>query len=140
MKLDIYIHGNPKGFKCLGTANDDQSLFRFYNYKKNVGKEFLIEQNAPFYFYTYLFCNNVFDCNGRPDSYFGITLRFDTYYLSVKKLYTLLDTLCNKWVVGNLFKRDKENYQYSSNEFPQDIFEGIQNDIVDWIRKAINDS
>ena len=113
MELEVYIHGNPTGFKYLGPAKEKDSFFqRFYNRTKSVGKELIIESAQPYYYYTYLFCKNVLDTNSRPNSYFGITIRFDAYYKSAANLYTLLDTLCNKWVIGNLLKGGKGGFQY----------------------------
>lgn len=141
MELEVYIHGNPTGFKYLGPAKEKDSFFqRFYNRTKSVGKELIIESAQPYYYYTYLFCKNVLDTNGRPNSYFGITIRFDAYYKSAANLYTLLDTLCNKWVIGNLLKGGKGGFQYVSNELTQNVYESIQSDLVDWIRRAIDDT
>lgn len=141
MQLEIYIHGNPRGFSYLGPANEKDSFFqRFYNRSKSVGKELIIESAKPYFYYTFLLCKNVLDTNGRPNSYFGITIRFDAYYKSAANLYTLLDTLCNKWVIGNLLRGGKDNYQYVSYELSQNVYENIQTDLVGWISRAIDDT
>ena len=140
MQLEIYIHGNPRGFYYLGPANEKDLFFqRFYNRSKSAGKELIIESRQPYFYYTYLLCKKVLDTNGRPNSYFGITIRFDAYYKGAANLFTLLDTLCNKWVIGNLLKEESDSYQYTSNELPQNVYENIQTDLVDWIRRAIDD-
>lgn len=137
MQLQIYLHGNPKGFKYIGPANEHDTFFQhFYNRSKNVGKELIIESTKSFCYYTYLLSKNVYDTSGRPNAYFGLTIRFDAYYLNASNIYTLLDTLCNKWVIGNLLKVEGLNLQYTATGLDQNVLDNIQNDLVAWIKRA----
>ena len=139
MQLQIYIHGNPKGFNYVGPTNEKDFFFqRFYNRSKSVDKELIIESTKSFCYYTYLLSKNVYDTSGRPDAYFGLTIRFDAYYLNASNIYTLLDTLCNKWVVGDLLKVEGANLQYTTTGLNQNVFDNIQNDVVAWIKRADN--
>lgn len=137
MQLEVYIHGNPKGFYYLGPSNEKDSFFqRFYNKTKSVGKELIIENAKPYCYYTFLLGKNVYDTNGRPNAYLGITVRFDVYYINAINIYTLLDSLCNKWIIGDVLKVEESNLKYVTTDISQQAFENIQSDLVAWISRS----
>lgn len=137
MQIELYFHGNPKGFDYKGPNKEKDSFFqRFYNRKKVVSKELVVEKRDTFYYYTLLLSKNVIDSNGRPDSYFGITIRFDVYYKIATNIYSLLDTICSKWIIGEVLKESDDNLQYTAPQLNITTIDGLQNDLVTWIQRA----
>jgi len=137
MRLELYIHGNPEGFDYIGPSVEKDSFFqRFYNKNKSVEKVFFIENGSQQCYYTYLLSKNVYDKTGRPNAYFGITIRLDSYYYNALHFFSLLDTLCNKWVLGKILKVEESKIQYLTSKISPDIFDYIQKELVDWLKQA----
>lgn len=120
MDVEIYLHGVPDGQDYFGIKEEQTNAGLFYDNstesvklvvetKKNGDKEYT--------YYTYLRYKGIVGSGGRPGSYFGITLRLDMYYQDVIHIYTLLEIVFKKYIIGTLLAQSGDTYKYMVPSF-----------------------
>lgn len=86
MNIDAFIYGVPMGFDFIGSDSTCSNLFKsFYTGEENPPKlsiEIRSIQDKKYSYYNYLIYRSatgggISDFNGRPGSFFGISLRFE---------------------------------------------------------------
>lgn len=120
MEVKLMISGVPKGESIwapdedkafLGTLYSKSTVkFRFNVSLRNNGK-------GNYAYYQYLVYNVISDVDGRPGSYFGLTLRLDKYCSDYRSIYNVLDMIFRKNVVGNLLSESNYGYIYTCYSF-----------------------
>lgn len=141
MNVELFIHGVPHGQDFLGIKTEQPYFDLFYDHSADEVK-FLIQkrslENKSFCYYNYLVYRDVIDSEGRPGSYFGISLRLDAYCIDIVNMYRILDTIYNVFVMGTLVKKEGNKIKYIISNFAsasKDI-EGIRSETIQMLRKA----
>lgn len=144
MDLEIFIHGVPDGQKIYGKKDDLPYLQSFYGRSDNEETKFLIEfrnlNGRNYCYYSYLKSRNIIAFNGRPGSYFGVSIRIDTYCTDFVNMYRLMDVVYNKYVLGSVLSLNGENLKYSVPDFRDNICSSIKQAIETLIRNLFSDN
>ena len=132
MNAELYIHG-PR-HAIYGKRDEDAYFQGFDNSKIKDDIRFTVEirknESKLYTYYNYLRYSNVTDVAGRTGAYIGITLRLDAYYANLNVVYTILNSIFSKSVVGTLVRQTSTGYQYNV-----DNFEHSKTEILDKIEK-----
>lgn len=132
MNAELYIHG-PR-HAIYGQRDEDAYFQGFDNSKIKDDIRFTVEirknEGKLYTYYNYLRYSNVTDVAGRTGAYIGITLRLDAYYANLNVVYTILNSIFSKSVVGTLVRQTSTGYQYNV-----DNFEHSKTEILDKIEK-----
>lgn len=132
MNAELYIHG-PR-HAIYGKRDEDAYFQGFDNSKIKDDIRFTVEvrknENKLYTYYNYLRYANVTDIAGRTGAYIGLTLRLDAYYANLNIVYTILNSIFSKSVVGTLVRQTSTGYQYNV-----DNFEHSKTEILDKIEK-----
>ena len=99
MKVDVYIHGVPKGQRIWKTdASDDQVIALSYGAGAEEQTKYLIEVRKSgsdsYCYYSMLKYKDILAQDGRSGSYFGLTVRMD---MVCTKIQTIIPRF---WVVS----------------------------------------
>lgn len=108
-QFDLYVHGVPVGHEICGCNEEIDYIKGFYNHDVKVEVSSLLQIDIVNgkSFYTYLRKKNVRNAEGRPGSYFGLTVSFpDRYCTNVQMLYEILDAIYRQVCVNNLIKSE----------------------------------
>lgn len=96
MNVEVFIYGTPTG-NCFYGKTDEKIYFdTFYNGDKANYLSVKIRKagdNKVYCYYNYLVYQNVIGKQGRPGSFFGITLRLDAYCMDIQNIYRILDNV-----------------------------------------------
>lgn len=132
MNAELYIHG-PR-HAIYGKRDEDAYFQGFDNSKLKDDIRFTVEvrknENKLYTYYNYLRYANVTDIAGRTGAYIGLTLRLDAYYANLNVVYTILNNIFSKSVVGTLIRKTSTGYQYNV-----DNFEHSKTEILEKIEK-----
>lgn len=108
-QFDLYVHGVPIGHEICGCDRELDYIKGFYNHdaKVEVSSMLQIDVVNGSSFYTYLRKKNVRNAEGRPGSYFGLTVSFaDKYCTNVQMLYEILDAIYRQICVACLINTE----------------------------------
>ena len=108
-QFDLYVHGVPVGHEMCGCNEELDYIKGFYNHDKEVEVSTLLQIDIVNgkSFYTYLRKKNVRNAEGRPGSYFGLTVSFsDRYCTNVQMLYEILDAIYKQICINCLIKSE----------------------------------
>lgn len=114
-QFDLYVHGVPIGHEICGCNENLDYIKGFYNHDVKVEVSTLLQIDIVNgkSFYTYLHKKNVRNAEGRPGSYFGLTVSFSNKYCTnVQMLYSILATIYKKICVNNLIKTDSDGERF----------------------------
>lgn len=120
MDVEVFIYGTPIGNCFYGKADEKIYFDTFYNRDKANYLSVKIRKagdNKVYCYYNYLVYQNVIGKQGRPDSFFGITLRLGAYCLDIQNIYRILDTVFNSYVIGGLLESVGSNHKYIVDNF-----------------------
>ena len=101
--MKLFVHGVPVGHEMYGcdTMGENDYLKQFYDLKLESSIALIIDIVDGTSYYTYVRKNNFSNCEGRPNSYFGITISFGPYTCNnVYMLYKILDSIYKQVIVG----------------------------------------
>lgn len=143
MKLDIFIHGVPKGQRIWSTDNcDDQVITLFYGAGDEEQTKYLVDVrksgNDNYCYYSMLKYQNVSAQDGRAGSYFGITVRMDMVCTKVQIMFHILDLVYFSDILNGILKVDGERLKFQIADF-KDVNSVCQK-IVDKIMAYLNQS
>lgn len=129
--IKILVHGVPVGHEMFGYDRDDEKSYlkEFYDIKIDSSSAMvtdIIEGNS---YYTYIrkyvneSGNDFTNCEGRPGSYFGITICFSKETCdNVYMLYNILDSVYRQKIVGTIIKETKTGSAYLVREIEKVTF------------------
>lgn len=120
MDVEIYLHGVPDGQDYFGIKEEQTNAGLFYdNSTESVKLVVETKKNGDkaYTYYTYLRYKGIVGSGGRPGSYFGIALRLDMYYQDVIHIYTLLEIVFKKYIIGTLLAQSGDTYKYMVPSF-----------------------
>ncbi len=117
MEFQVSIYGVSNGFDYWSRIEDDYSYYSsFYSDVVHKRNEMQIEirnvRGKKYSYYNYLIYENVLNKEGRSDSFFGLTLRFDAYCLDVQNVYRILDITFKRKLLNEIVKKDGGAYQF----------------------------
>lgn len=115
----LYIHGVSLGHDICGSEEDRDYFDRFYNHDDDVrvSSQLRMEIVRGKMFCTYLRKKNITGAEGRPGSYFAMTLCFpDSFCKSAGTLFNLLDSIYKRIVVGSVTEQTKDGERYLVKE------------------------
>lgn len=142
MKVELFIHGVPKGSDYSGLKEEKAFFDNFYLPDKE-NNEFQIQVREfggrLYCYYHYLIYNNVVDCEGRAGSYLGISLRLDAYCKDFFNMYRILDCAYNIYCTNLLVKLEGNKVKYLISDFSsveKQIKELEENNIFSMLQKA----
>ena len=124
MKVEVYIHGVPKG-QCIWKTDacDDPVITLFYGAGAEEQTKYLVEVRKSgtdsYCYYSMLKYKNVSAQGGRQGSYFGITIRMDMLCTKVQALFHILDIVYNSDVLGSIIKTDGDRLQFLITDFKE---------------------
>lgn len=101
--IKLFVHGVPVGHEMYGcdTKDENDYLKQFYDLKLDSSFALVIDIVDGTSYYTYVRKNNFSNCEGRPNSYFGITISFGKKLCdNVYMLYKILDSIYKQVIVG----------------------------------------
>lgn len=112
LKAHLLAHGVPKGQKIWGLVDGDrQYIESFYGLKWEIPELMKVEARSlgskPHCYYTLLWSHNIFDVEGRKDSYFALTLRVNAYYADVQNVYNILRAVGRKLSSGKCLRNGR---------------------------------
>lgn len=128
MDVELFVHGVPNGEAFWGKDETCRNYMGQFYVKCTDEVRFLIQtcelKGKRYCFYNYLVYKsanaqepNVVGYDGRDGSYFGLTLRLDAYCKDVTKIYRILDTIYNVYILGKILKVDKSKLKYVTPDF-----------------------
>ncbi len=122
MKVDVYIHGVPKGQRIWKTdASDDQVITLFYGVGAEEQTKYLVEVRKSgsdkYCYYSMLKYRDVLAQDGRSGSYFGLTIRMDMVCTKIQTMFHILDLVYNSDVLGSIVKTDGERLKFLVTDF-----------------------
>lgn len=142
MDVEVFIYGTPTGNCFYGKADEKIYFDTFYNGDKANYLSVKIRKagdNKVYCYYNYLVYQNVIGKQGRPDSFFGITLRLDTYCLDIQNIYRILDTVFNSYVKGELLESVGSNHKYIVDNFDDTSkLKFIEKSLIDLFSQTFN--
>lgn len=117
--FDVFIHGVPNMHEY---DREDINFVKFYSGNPNpVETELRLEirklGDTRYCYYHYLRHKNIIGYNGRTDSFFGLSLRFNIYYCDALCIYKILDLAFNAYASNLLFKQEGINLKYTIPNF-----------------------
>lgn len=125
MDVELFIHGVPQGQDFWGDIKKEKGYFdTMYNNSTNGNSDevtFIVQlrefEGKKYCYYNYLIYNNVIASDGRPGSYFGISLRIDAYCRKIPYVYHILDWAYNTLVISEIINVVEDRRQYLVNNF-----------------------
>lgn len=147
LKLNLFVHGVPKGQKIWGPQEDDRVFLEsFYSRKPNVETQlqvdiFQIGRKLNCY-YTYLIGGNLLDKDNRQGSYFALTIRVNAFYNDLFNIYNILDATYNKFILKSIIARDESSTRFIVEDFQQSDrkFQEIEKEIINYLSSFSNSS
>ena len=115
VKIKVYIHGVPIGHEMCGceTKEERKYLEQFYDLKSTADTLLVIDILEGTSYYTYLKKGNFSNQEGRPNSYFGITVSFSNQTCdNVYVLYDILEQVYTKVVLKTLVKESNNGASF----------------------------
>lgn len=124
MEVKIIISGVPYGEDSWGVGEHRSYIGTLYSSTDNVEKKFDIRinnTNGKRYIYYHYYVCNVNDSKSRNGSYFCITLCSDVFIKDFKTIYSVLDILFRKKIVGTVLQvvAQGTRYQYLCASFSE---------------------
>lgn len=110
LNIKLLVHGVPQGHKIWGdcpTSDDKALLTTFYNGTAyDVTETMKADIYNGYCYYTFIKGMNVNAADGRPGSYFALTLKTNNYYADVQNIYNILKKAYEKICIGMCVKEN----------------------------------
>ena len=107
MELKLFVSGVPSGENLWGNQSDSTYFGTLYiNSKENMKFDIRLNKTDSkiYAYYHYLVYNTINDYDGRTGSYFGLTIRLDSFCIDFRTIYNVLDIIYRKKIVGTILK------------------------------------
>ena len=143
MNVEVFVHGVPNGESFWGKDEDRNYFGNFYDQTCSDKVKFLVQtrlSNGNVYsYYNYLVYGNVVGNDGRDGSYFGLSIRFDSYCKDFMSVYKVLDFVFCSIVVNHILKTQTGNYKYAVSDFAKvpDVMKSINNRTLELIQSVL---
>lgn len=146
MNAELFIHGPRNAFYGASSEIAYSKLFDNSSIKDEI--RFVVEVRMSsdgnrYAYYTYCRYSNVQDCGGRNGAYIGLSVRLDSYYANLRAIYTVLEAVFDKGVLGLLVDKTPTGFQYRVEAFEpvkQQILERIERLLGSYLSNLYNPS
>lgn len=147
LKLNLFVHGVPKGQKIWGPQEEDRNFIEsFYSQKSDLSAQLKIDvmkMGKDLYcYFTYLRGGNILDIDNRPGSYFAITIRINACYIDLSNIYNILHTSYKKFILGKILTSNESSSKYLVADFQQcdDTLKSLEKEIINYLSSFSNNS
>lgn len=147
LKLNLFVHGVPKGQKIWGPQEEDRNFIEsFYSQKSDLSAQLKIDVmkigSDAYCYYTYLRGSNILDIDNRPGSYFALTIRINACYIDLKNMYNILDVSFQKFILGKILTSNESSSKYIVADFQQcdDTLKSLEKEIINYLSSFSNSS
>lgn len=140
-QFNLYVHGVPVGHEICGCDEELDYIKGFYNHDVKVEVSSLLQIDVVNgkSFYTYLRKKNVRNAEGRPGSYFGLTVSFsEKYCTNIQMLYEILDVIYKQLCVDSLIKPGTDGDRFLVKQISTSLYRN--HPIVDYIKAAFKNN
>ena len=140
-QFDLYVHGVPVGHEICGCNEELDYIKGFYNHDVKIEVSTLLQIDIVNgkSFYTYLRKKNVRNAEGRPGSYFGLTVSFsDCYCTNVQMLYEIFDAIYKQICIDCLIKSENEVDRFLVKQISTASYKN--HNVVDFIKAAFKNN
>lgn len=140
-QFDLYVHGVPVGHEICGCNEELDYIKGFYNHDVKVEVSTLLQIDIVNgkSFYTYLRKKNVRNAEGRPGSYFGLTVSFsDSYCTNVQMLYEIFDAIYKQICIDCLIKSENGEDRFLVKQISTASYKN--HNVVDFIKAAFKNN
>jgi hypothetical protein len=134
IKNKIILHGVPVGHDWSGNPTEEEKSYlkTFYDLKIQENKALIVDIITKTSYYTFIRKNNVSNIEGRPGSYFGLTVCFEgVVCTNVYVLYQILDKIYSQICVGTIVQDDNSKAQFQVRQVSQAQVKGVN--LVEYI-------
>ena len=147
LKLNLFVHGVPKGQKIWGPQEEDRIFIEsFYSQKSTEEVQLQVDvmkiDKDVYCYFTYLRGGNMLDIDNRQGSYFGLTIRINAYYNDLFKMYSILDSSYQTFILGKILTNNESSSKYIIDDFQQcdDTLKSLEKDIINYLSSFSNNS
>lgn len=147
LKLDLFVHGVPKGQKIWGPKEEDRIFIEsFYSQKSTIDVRLKIDVMKigvdTYCYYTYIREGNMLDTDNRQGSYFALTIRVSAYYNDLFKMYSILDSSYHTFILEKILATTESSTKYLIDDFQQcdDILKELEKQIINYLSTFSNSS
>lgn len=109
MDVEVFVHGVPMGQCFWGEPSEKDYLSLFYSGSQGASTErqMIVKSRKvggkPYFYYNFI-VPSLRDSQGRSGSYFGLTVRLDRRCMDVPTMYSLLDAMFRKHILGPVIR------------------------------------
>jgi hypothetical protein len=147
LKLNLFVHGVPKGQKIWGPQEEDRIFLEsFYSKKSNLDAQLQVDVmkigKEVYCYYTYLRGGNMLDVDNRQGSYFALTIRINAYYNDLFNMYSILEASYQKFILGKILTSNESSSKYLVDDFQQsdDNLASLEKEIINYLSSFSNGS
>lgn len=147
LKLDLFVHGVPKGQKIWGPQEEDRIFIEsFYSQKSNIDVQLKIDVMKigvdTYCYYTYIRGGNMLDTDNRQGSYFALTIRANAFYNDLFKMYSILDSSYQTFIIDKILATNESSTKYLIDDFQQceDGLKELEKQIINYLSTFSNSS
>lgn len=147
LKLDLFVHGVPKGQKIWGPQEEDRIFIEsFYSQRSNIDVQLKIDVMKigvdTYCYYTYIRGSNMLDTDNRQGSYFALTIRVNAFYNDLFKMYSILDSSYQTFILEKILATNESSTKYLIDDFQQceDSLKELEKQIINYLSTFSNSS
>jgi len=147
LKLNLFVHGVPKGQKIWGPQDEDRNFIEsFYSQKSNLSAQLKIDVmkmgKSLYCYFTYLRGGNILDIDNRPGSYFALTIRINACYIDLSNIYNVLHTSYEKFILGKILTSNESSSKFLVVDFQQcdDTLKSLEKEIINYLSLFSNNN
>ncbi len=140
LKLNLFVHGVPKGQKIWGPQEDDRIFLEsFYTRKSNIEAQLQVDVfqigGKLNCYYTYIRGGNILDKDNRQGSYFALTVRVNAFYNDLFNMFNILDATYHKSILNNILTSDESSTRFIVEDFLQSKkkIQDIEKEIINYL-------
>jgi len=147
LKLNLFVHGAPKGQNIWGPKEEDRTFLEsFYSRRSTIETQLQVDVmkmgKETHCYFTYLKGGNIVDVENRPGSYFGLTIRINAYYNDLFKMYSILDSSYQTFILEKILTANESSTKYLIDDFQQydDGLKELEKQIINFLSTFSNSS
>jgi hypothetical protein len=147
LKLNLFVHGVPKGQKIWGPQEEDRIFLEsFYSRRSTEEAQMQVDVmkigKDVYCYFTYLRGGNILDIDNRPGSYFALTIRVNACYIDLSNIYNILHTSYKKFILDKILTSNESSSKYLVADFQQcdDTLKSLEKEIINYLSSFSNNS
>lgn len=137
MDVEVFVHGVPHGEDFWGKDDRERKFLSTFYSGRSDALKLVIQtrklENKLYTYYSYIVGKDVQDFLARPGSYFGLTIRLDSYYKDFSQFFYILNLVFQKTILDVILKKNGNGFQYKVSKFADAKISDIASCIVNLI-------